>query len=398
MAAPAVAWRPGFPPSPSMVVLRWLVASLLAQLMGPAAGAAHLRGYGRGVLAGRLPYTYAHQGQDWAAGRCAGGREQSPIDFPADAMDLSVTGSFSYGYRLNAATSPVEFVNTGSTYSLYLSGPGSGGIWHKGAWYNLVCVNAHARSEHTWAGAHTAAELHLVHQRHDGDGWLVAAVALDPVIQSASALQLAHRVAAPADGVADLAATELAVLEVPRLPAVEAFLAATQPPPPGGKVLLPPERVGALNLNGLLEGGAFFDYSGSLTAPPCAEPVAWLVRTQPLPISEEQVRSLQGLIFSLTAGSGNSRAAAPLAGRELSVLQATWEAPPLPQAGVGSPAGLGSTERELSVRRQADEAMRTADVAAEKAFTLNASATAWAHAQARALVVPASLAKAPGGL
>ena len=47
----------------------------------------------------------------------------------------------------------------------------------------------------------------------------------------------------------------------------------------------------AIDLNRLLpENRAYYTYMGSMTTPPCAEDVLWIIFKQPMPVSEEQVR------------------------------------------------------------------------------------------------------------
>merc|ERR1719277_2180808 len=80
-----------------------------------------------------------------------------------------------------------DMQNNGRTYSADLGGMGYGGIAHEDAWYDLMNVNVHAVSEHTVAGQHTPAELHIVHKRFDGDALLIVAVTLvSPGVTSAS--------------------------------------------------------------------------------------------------------------------------------------------------------------------------------------------------------------------
>ena len=42
------------------------------------------------------------------------------------------------------------------------SGLGYGGVTYENSWYNLLNVNLHAESEHTFSGVHKPMELHMV--------------------------------------------------------------------------------------------------------------------------------------------------------------------------------------------------------------------------------------------
>ena len=47
----------------------------------------------------------------------------------------------------------------------------------------------------------------------------------------------------------------------------------------------------AIDLNRLLpQDRAYYTYMGSMTTPPCAEDMLWIVFRQPMSVSEEQVR------------------------------------------------------------------------------------------------------------
>ena len=79
------------------------------------------------------------------------------------------------------------------------------------------------------------------------------------------------------------------------------------PMKPGERVRL--RQVGINPLFLLPAGRGYFRYSGSLTTPPCTEPVLWYVMSEPLDISPEQLQRI-----ALAVGM-NARPVQPLNGR-----------------------------------------------------------------------------------
>merc|ERR1719487_1680462 len=63
------------------------------------------------------------------------------------------------------------------------------------------------------------------------------------------------------------------------------------------KSLAPASMFTPFDLNSLIAGGTYFEYAGSLTAPPCAEVATWLVRREPLLASDQQVAMLHNNIM-----------------------------------------------------------------------------------------------------
>ncbi|MEG0534074.1 MAG: carbonic anhydrase family protein, partial [Citrobacter sp.] len=68
-----------------------------------------------------------------------------------------------------------------------------------------------------------------------------------------------------------------------------------------------------ININELLpEDKNYWHYSGSLTTPPCSEPVSWFVMKSPLTLSQEQLSRFRAAIQY-----NNNRPVQPLNGREV---------------------------------------------------------------------------------
>merc|ERR1719379_1917747 len=136
---------------------------------------------------------------------------------------------------------------------------------------------------------------------------------------------------------------------------VQSFLRVQLPEPHASiKTLVEEDR--PLDLNALLVNASFYEYAGSMTAPPCAEIATWLVRTEPIEASVEQVRAFVDGIYGWTSGQGNYRAVMPLNDRNVFVRKARFEAPPVPPM-----KEISQAEKSLSTTL--DPAVQAANIA-----------------------------------
>lgn len=145
--------------------------------------------------------------------------------------------------------------------------------------------------------------------------------------------------------------------------------------------MCPPAGMTTLQLNSILNGSDFLEYEGSMTAPPCAETVTWLVRAKPLPVSSTQLKYLATGIAAMTSGQGNYREVMPLNGREVAVRQAVFTETLMP---ADLPAALPEDDSSeapkppdlpsgvLEMARKAREALRAANNASAYATHLDA--------------------------
>jgi len=382
-------------------------------------------------------YDYAQHGQDWIAGSCSSRSRQSPIDLPPTAP---VTGTFSYKY--NPLDERFELINNGHAYSADLIGLGYGGLTYENAWYNLMNINVHSLSEHTWGGQHKAAELHLVHKRFDGEALVIVAVPVEgesPV--PAQTLPMGGMqpppmiptmpVFGPVTGYLQVNATErdeYPAAPAPSMPipsgfsyaappatdpgfnpALQAFL-KVEPPPVNMKVQVPVDPNNPIDINSFLSGGLFYEYAGSMTAPPCAETVTWLVRSEPLKGSTRQVHWLSDAVYKTTADFGNWRSVMPLNGRVVTMRQSIMEdLPPTAAPVVPNPGKPQQSDREYRAMKWAKDALTIAKASTDYIRDLDQRLrdAAQAHANALApqlepltvggqIVVPAT-AGAPAG-
>ena len=215
-------------------------------------------------------YEGAHGPEHWGSldpgfAACSEGTRQSPIDLaeaePGDLPDIA----FDY------APSAISIGNNGHTIQVDYQ-PGSG-IVLEGTRYGLRQFHFHHPSEHTVEGGSFPLEMHLVHSAADGALAVVGVLfeegppneALGPVWE--------------------------------RLPAE-----------PGPTAVVP----GMVDAAALLpQRKTTWRYAGSLTTPPCTEGVSWLVMTEPLTVSAEQVGAFTAIF------PGNARPVQPRHGRRL---------------------------------------------------------------------------------
>lgn len=219
------------------------------------------------------PANWAELDADYST--CVAGLAQSPIDLTAPAETAPTeaeAASVTYDYQPAA----YEVVHTGHTIQAEAESP-AGGITVDGEDYELLQFHAHAPSEHAFAGERTDLEVHLVHQNAAGELAVVGVLVEEG--ESASAL---------ADAWADLPTEEETV-------ALADFDAGT---------LLPEDR-------------ATYQYEGSLTTPPCAEGVQWLVMQETVTAPAEVITGFEDAVGE------SARPLQPLGERELVLGQPT---------------------------------------------------------------------------
>jgi len=134
-------------------------------------------------------FSYAHHGQDWILGECGSRERQSPVDFGVAApWDCNTTafptplchkGRFFFDYELIEQGFILR--NDGHTLTAELKGQGYGGVTYNGRWFDIVAVNFHVKSEHTFHGRQLPLELQLVHRQWDSEHVLIVAVPFDTV-------------------------------------------------------------------------------------------------------------------------------------------------------------------------------------------------------------------------
>lgn len=194
------------------------------------------------------PDRWADLAEDYRI--CARGEQESPIDL-VDPIPARL-GKLDLSYE----PLPLTVRNTG--HSIQVDGDEGGAMRVGGRQYNLVQAHFHHPSEHLLNGRRYPMEAHFVHRRPDGVLGVIAVfftrgrpnAALEPIVRAIPAKRGEARPAGATFRASDL---------IPR-------------------------------------NHAFFRYEGSLTTPPCAENVDWVVLTHPVEVSPAQVEAFKAVI------------------------------------------------------------------------------------------------------
>jgi carbonic anhydrase len=206
----------------------------------PAVAAAQTFGYFGDVG----PAFWGELSPDWAT--CGTGEIQSPVNFTKLADHPAPARRFSIDYDANTTG---EIFNNGHTIEVETEG--SNTLTLDGVAYELVQFHFHTASEHRVESRGYDMELHLVHASTHGSNAVIGVFvkrassicALAPIFESLpDDLNVKHPLDAPFNPAA----------------------------------FLPEHR-------------AHFRYEGSLTTPPCTEGVQWVVMSQPVTVSDEDV-------------------------------------------------------------------------------------------------------------
>ncbi len=201
--------------------------------------------------------------------QCSLGKEQSPVDIADAAEGEPAEIAFNY------ADDGERLVNTGLSVRLEHAGESRMRLGERE--FTLLQTHSHNPSEHTVDGQSFPLEVHLVHQGAAGELAVVSVLfrlgAPNPAIQSMID-------AAPQEGGSD---TQLSA-------------------PMTSAGFLPADI-------------SYYTYMGSLTTPPCTEGVEWIVMTETLEVSKEQVDQLS----ALTGSAPINRPVQPLGDRSITL-------------------------------------------------------------------------------
>ncbi len=185
--------------------------------------------------------------------QCATGLEQSPINIVKAVIPLpSVTRA--YNLQFNYRPQSFSVLDNGHTLAFIATDPQASSISVHGKTYNLIRIDYHAVSEHAIMNVHLPLELELVHA--NGDGSIVTVSVLVNIGEDNSQL---------------------------------AKMISYLPNQSHNK------KLNNFNAGRLIPTRSFYAYDGSFTTPPCRENNQWLVATQALTASPEQILKFQSL-------------------------------------------------------------------------------------------------------
>ena len=207
------------------------------------------------------PASWAEMDPSFAA--CAVGTAQCPIDLPATVPAPSTL------IQLSAEDAEADVFDTGHAVEFEADGEGET-LTFAGDDYSLQQMRAHVPSEHTVNGQPGAAKLHLVHADAAGKVLVLGILVTEGAASDALApfIEAATHLADDEDVTVDISAV------LPR------------------------------SLKN-------YEYSGSLTTPPCTENVQWVVMNTSISMSGEQIGTLE------RAHSNNPRPTQPLGDRDV---------------------------------------------------------------------------------
>ncbi|KAF5365457.1 hypothetical protein D9758_010825 [Tetrapyrgos nigripes] len=186
---------------------------------------------------------------------CALGHNQSPIDF-----NRSMAFATEKPLLNIPPTFGAEIENLGSTVEVFLNGTTT----YVGKTYNLVQYHFHTPGEHRINNEHYPLEMHMVHQADDGSFVVVGIL-----------FQLSEKGKT----------TEFVRQTIINLPAIRE---------PGTRSFTGYLNFGVLAL--ALQTQPIYQYSGSLTTPPCKEGITFLILANPFPMDVTSYNSLKAVM------------------------------------------------------------------------------------------------------
>jgi carbonic anhydrase len=219
---------------------------------------------------------------------CSTGKEQTPIDIPSKT--LKTVNNLTIQYQpaeLHIIEDGVTDLMIGKQHTLFLDGhsvqlnfPKNGTqeiVKFNGDTYHLVQFHFHTPSETQINGRAFPLEIHFVHQGEDGKALVIA------ILASAGK---------------DNKTLQEIITHLPSEIGVEKIIGAEKINP---QDLIP------------IKHNAYYAFAGSLTTPPCAQGVQWVVLADTIPASPAQILSMRK-----AAGGANARPIQPIHDRKIS--------------------------------------------------------------------------------
>ncbi len=211
------------------------------------------------------PSNWGNLADEWKV--CATGQNQSPINISRTKESERLSE-----IRFNWKSTPLKIKNNGHTLQVNYE-PGSS-IRVNGETYQLLQFHFHSPSEHSVGGNQSPMEVHMVHVSDSG---VLAVVGV--MLDAGEASHTLEEIIANA-------------------------------PAEGGEVTIADKYVNASSF--LPREREYWNYSGSLTTPPCSEGVRWHVLTHRTTVTHDQADEFVHMFHG-----GNARPVQPLNDRKV---------------------------------------------------------------------------------
>lgn len=221
-----------------------------------------------------MPKTWTYSGETgpehWASvhsdyATCQSGKMQSPVDLKWHKPTKAAAFHASY--------KPTKSFVSDNGHAIQVAFDMGGTIKVKGESYDLMQVQFHSPSEHTLSGQHYPLEAQFVHKSADGKTLVLAALYKEGKENSVLA-KIWNAIPNPP---APASATDLEI---------------------SAHDMMPPMKT-------------YYEYTGSMTTPPCSEGVHWMVFNSPMNVSKGQLEALHHF------HADNSRPVQDLNGRKI---------------------------------------------------------------------------------
>lgn len=318
-----------------------------------------------GDLRGVRTWDYADAGVSWTDGTCAStGTSQSPINVSTTSA-AAATDEDSFFFSYPAYETPVKMVNDGRfLYTMLPNSDGKVGGVSLGtsypdhltvSWWVYKMV-IHTPSEHTFGGVKVPLELQLFHHKSDAT--------------------LTNGEPAPADTA--VVAVGFAESRAEASPFLKSLIDGGLPDQRGGETMDNRAYPSVLRFSELFkpvfganDGKAgFWDYTGSLTQPPCTDGVRWFVRDQTLNAKATTLKLFTDVVVRSSGGAkGSARelqaVGSPVFGRfAVNAVHMTVFNPATPASFTDAEANVAASQQAFKDGLTADEAGAAATVAA----------------------------------
>lgn len=228
---------------------------------------------------------------------CATGDMQSPIVLTSDIPFAAEAPKWHI-----APVQEAEFENLGTTLEVFVEGA----LDYAGKNYKLKQYHVHSPSEHRIGREFYPLEVHFVHQAESGE---LAVVGI------------------PFDISEDGATTDFLTGTVKNLAEIAEPLTKT--------------KTGPLDFSsviGAVSAQQLYEYQGSLTTPPCAQGVTFLILSAPLPIDVKTFNALKKII------KYNSRPTQNIPGKQNILQIASANSTPPPEGGAADGTTTGTVD------------------------------------------------------